>query len=374
MILPLKDFIPEKSGSGFIIDTKENKKSLHVSYKVLYKQGGYKKVECSIPKVIETNNLFWEALGILQGEMKKSNKNLGYANTSFTNSNPDIVNHVLDFFEEFFNIKRNSWRITIIFNSKDFPLRHKEEFESKIRNFWINNLKVPNENFTKTYFNQRKRAVQSKSGSVNLKYCNSVYASFFKNMLENLKGIIENDRTVSQSYIRGLIAAEGSSYIKNGFLNSVEIGASRDEDFEHYKKCLRVIGIKRAWKGNNAIKICGWDNFYELWKIKAFKLHKKRELKFTEGFLKNEETRKLLLLKKLSEQSKPIKDLEYTSLARCTVHQHLTNHLKSGLVERSRIFNKDGSWYYVWKTTRKGEEVLKSLDANVIESEREIND
>jgi predicted transcriptional regulator len=50
------------------------------------------------------------------------------------------------------------------------------------------------------------------------------------------------------------------------------------------------------------------------------------------------------------------------SLAKRTIHEHLKNLLKEGFVERSRIFNKDGSWYFLWKITQKGNEVSKSFE------------
>jgi len=362
MRINLKRYVPEKSASGFDFRVKGESRCLDVWYRVDCKHGGYKDVRCKIPKFIETDDLFWESLGILQGEMKKSVKNLGYANISFSNSNVDIVNHVLDFFQEFFNIERCMWRATAGYNTKGIKIHNKNEFGSNIVTFWHEKTKLPVDNFTKINLNPRYRTRSATMGHINVKYCNAAFSSFFLNLLEKIKAIIENDEDASKAYLRGLFAAEGSPFIRKGFLNSVELGVSRNEDYKHYKKCLIRAGISGIKRGKTQIKIYGWDNFYKLYKTKIFRLHRQRELKFINGFMKSHNTRKILLLNELIKPKK-MNDLDYKKirLARRTIQQHFTNLFKMWFTNRQRIFNKDGSWYYIWSISSKGETVRKNI-------------
>jgi len=170
MRINLKRYVPEKSASGFDFRVKGESRCLDVWYRVDCKHGGYKDVRCKIPKFIETDDLFWESLGILQGEMKKSVKNLGYANISFSNSNVDIVNHVLDFFQEFFNIERCMWRATAGYNTKGIKIHNKNEFGSNIVTFWHEKTKLPVDNFTKINLSPRYRTRSDTMGHINVKY------------------------------------------------------------------------------------------------------------------------------------------------------------------------------------------------------------
>jgi hypothetical protein len=360
MKLNMKDFIPSKTLNGYDLEMEETNNEMLMRY---YPHcGRYRVIKHAVPKLIRVDDSFWEVLGLMQGEMLKSTKS-NACQIGFSNSNPDIINYFLLFFERFFHIKRIEWKASILVNSKNMKIDEIIHVKKHGKKTWSSKTGIPIKNFTKIHFCSKHGNSRSKSkyGNLNVRYSNTVFRTFIQNLLERLKKTIESNRKLSAAYLRGVLAAEGSCYIRKYYLNSVEIGATKLKDFENYENCLNTLGIKNYKRCASKIRICGWNNFYKLWKIGAFKLHKERERKFIQGFIKNENTRKLLLLNKF-RVSKSLNEVS-SDLARRTIHMHLMNLLKNGLIDHSRLLyrNNKGSWCYTWQTTPEGNRVLNPL-------------
>lgn len=131
------------------------------------KNNGIRFVHLLLPKFLLADNLTMNAIGLLQAEMTKSD---GLSSVIFTNSEPNLVNTIFEFFQRF-GISKSLWRWDITFNFK--LLRNETEEEKSVResqslNFWLSKcgLDISKSHYKIFYYTGNRNYVNMKNDTV----------------------------------------------------------------------------------------------------------------------------------------------------------------------------------------------------------------
>ena len=155
-------------------------------------------------------------------------------NFIFCNSNETVIKEIMDFLFQF-NFKLHFvLEIAMKNMPKKFINESKIKWEELIKNK-IKRIRLRNE------FNNT-----SIQGSLHIALYNSLFPKVLEKILKIIKIKAENEEDIAQDYLRGIIAAEGNINVKSTTTNClymIRISAKRKEEREHYKKCLKRIGL-----------------------------------------------------------------------------------------------------------------------------------
>lgn len=235
-----------------------------------------------------------QSIGLLQGELFRKNSR----SFVFANSNPTSIKLIFDFLKKFAVPKRKiSTYIEICGNNVN---------ENLIKNYWRN--KIP-ENVPIKKIRVRKEFVRTAHfGTLHVLYNSILFFNFVQKLIEFVADLAEKNKHIAIEYLKGIIAAEGNVNIKKKTkcVYMVRISAKEKKIREHYKRCLRRIGIKIKAKDmetilkEDGIKL-GWktvhgragavlittsDNFLKLLQMNIFELDQLKKEKFIKGFIK----------------------------------------------------------------------------------------
>ena len=252
-----------------------------------------------LPKKIPLDKLTMNALGLLQAEMTKYKR--GISNITFTNSEPIIINTVLEFFKRL-DIKENDWSWSITFN---FKLKeHETSEETKLREeeaerFWLKNTKISLEKRMNTfiqytgnkkYSNMRKKT--ARTGTLRINHSNIILCQFMLEFLDKIKQFLVPEPI--GHYLQGLFAGEASVHLtKYGSINDVNIGAMPLKEKEFYVRCLRILGITSTIE-SNCIRIHNLENLMKIYANDLLNLHPIRKKKFLTGLVNFKQIPKIL--------------------------------------------------------------------------------
>jgi hypothetical protein len=245
-----------------------------------------------LPRYIKLDKLTFNALGALQAEMNKHTKRA--SNIIFTNSEPVLINVVLEFFERLF-IEKENWSWSVIFN---FKLKNNEsKIETQAREtealaFWttnslINPNKIQNKclQYTgnKKYENMRPGSMRY--GSLRMLFPSIIHYQLILNFLERINELIAKDEGFITYYMQGLIAGEG--YVKPTkykSLDSVRIGCTKESEKQYYHALLSRLNINSSIE-ENQISISNQKNFLIMYQLELIKLHPKKYITFLNALL-----------------------------------------------------------------------------------------
>ena len=318
------DFVPKKTRFGLVIETK------HLGEKIelcTWPSGGWEgSKRVVINKSIVLDNLFFESLGLWEGDGSKS-KGL-----YFSNSCPDLLLVFLQFAEEKLGLTRDKFKVTLC-----VP----QGTDKWSRKRWSKILGIPIHNFTKLCHDTRL------SREYAMMYFNSeILVDVMKNMLEKLKPAILKKENSAASFLRGLFAAEGSVLSKkSGVLHHITFSSKDLRLINFVRKCLNVCGMSFGSyevNGRN-LQIYGWWNFRRFKELGIHTLHPEKREKFEQGFasykrinvLEGEEAR-TFILRQLASGPKTYDELA-TALgkARTTIQAwHIPILEKRGSIKR----------------------------------------
>ena len=127
--------VPEKS---FELNINEDEIHLNLSYitELHNHKGlvGEKYYSLLLPKHIRRNQLTFEVLGLLQAEMGKKHD----GKIAFCNHEYQLINKVIEWFDEEFNFSKDKWKWYIKVNINE-PLdeNNKKEIKSKVVHYWV---------------------------------------------------------------------------------------------------------------------------------------------------------------------------------------------------------------------------------------------
>ena len=238
-----------------------------------------------IPRFLPLDKLTMNALGLLQAEMTRGE--LRKSTLSFTNSEPNLINVVMEFFKGF-KIEPLDWSWNITFNYKlkeyeDLQQTSRRELESE--SFWHINTSINQNNkgnkiifYTgnKKYRNMRKGTMQF--GSLKINHSDIILYQLIRNLLEEIKNMVSIE--TSSHYLQGIFAGEGCVQpTVFGSLDNVNVGAVVKEDQLFFAKCLELLNISCSL-APTYIKIHNLKNFLKIYHYNLLELHPVRHKKF----------------------------------------------------------------------------------------------
>lgn len=238
-----------------------------------------------IPQFLLLDKLTMNALGLLQAEMTRGK--LRKSTLSFTNSEPNLINVVMEFFT-IFEIDSHEWSWNITFNYK---LKEYENSQQTIQReqeselFWcqstpIDTQKRCNKLFmytgNKKYRNMRKGTMRL--GSLRISHSNIIFYQLIRNLLEEIKLVTSKEGI--QYYLQGIFAGEGCVRPTIfGSLDNVNVGAVNKEDQLLFAQHLFLLGITSTIQPN-CVKIHNLRNFLKIYHYNLLELHPIRHKKF----------------------------------------------------------------------------------------------
>jgi len=242
-----------------------------------------------------------EVIGLIVGEGY-----IGSRNFVFANSNDKAISEVINFLKQF-NLPIKMYL--------EISMKNKGEgFENECRGFWENYFK---RELKRMRIRLRKEFDSiTPHGTLHLTINNSLVAKLLREIIRISKIKIENNQQLSISYLRGIIAAEGNINIKKSTncVYMIRISATKQEERDHYKRCLEKSGLKiyckdmptvskieaksRGWKTDTgragAVIISRWENFIKAYELGLLNLHNDKKTKFLQHFFNNKFTRQFM--------------------------------------------------------------------------------
>ncbi len=229
-----------------------------------------------LPKSIELDQEFAEAIGLYLGDGKTTKKDTQHL--EFSNKDHDIVNFMLNFFTSKFLVGLNNMTITIKYKTGDM-----EEVLKK----WSKLLKIPESKFKISYVSRNK--YDTLSMQINSTVLRKIFCGIIHKSLESIK----SDQNLRRGFLRGYFAAEGTVGYNDdeNYLNY--IGFSYNPKTEKWLRnycmlCLSKENIQSVFRersGNRSdVIISGWKNYWKLWSMKIFDRCERKKMRFLEIF------------------------------------------------------------------------------------------
>jgi len=295
-----------------------------------------------IPKILELRKEFWEVFGILYGEMLRK----GYS-TRVSNTSPTVIKHILNYFNKSQLIKFKDWTMGISINKKDI-FSYNKNYEEKIKKYWLSMLNIKELKIKKIRQYNLSSTLNPNFGQIDLGYDNKSLNKIVNYLIKYIKENVLKNKQNSMDFIRGLIAAEGSSdRNENKALRAVRIASKLEEERLFYQALLKKIGIKsKLYYNNHNIASSGIENFILYLKYDLLGLNEKREETFIKRFCNLSLIKSsLLLLNKSLTVNEIVKILNFKDYR--NVNRNFSRLTKLGYLKR--IYTEEGFRYSLSK-------------------------
>ena len=326
-------------------------------------EGGSRAKEIVIKRFIPVSELLFEGLGLLMGDGIKFSQGQ-FKIFGFSNNQIELHEHFLLFSKDIFGLEPELFRARVMIASES-----QDMIDEIVREF-SKRTKIPIKNFNKPEIRRVRKPC------FDIQFCSIILGTIIQILLKNLHDSLISNRIFAASFLRGLIASEGS--VDLGIrerLEVISIAAKRSSERTFIKTLLKVLQIVPDKDGDGVVLITGFSNFKIMSRWNLLKLHPEKHSKFKLGIsrIKFEEFRKgegkLLILKLLSSQPRTVRELckILNRTAGSIRSHHLIDLEKSGFVRRKgRVNNRR-----IWKITKKGLKVLQ--EENPLERLKHIN-
>jgi DNA-binding transcriptional ArsR family regulator len=237
-----------------------------------------------------------QGLGLLEGEMIRSENSKSGQYISFSNMEPQLVKIVIKCLDNI-GISKSRIRAQPILNTK----HEKEVGDQEIYDYWLSNLNLNEDNLVGIHRDSRYET-EAEYGSVNIKIYDTIARSVLNQILLETKDT-ERSR-FTKHFLRGLFAAEGSvNFSPQNRLNHISIGVKEKEVRSQYKEMLKTLDInpggnveptpkeeakEKDWKraSGGFFMIQGTENFRKISNTNLLELFPKKRLEMLIG-LKN---------------------------------------------------------------------------------------
>src|SRR3989344_4319268 len=204
---------------------------------------GFQEYSYTLPRYIPQTEETFEVLGLLQAEMGKTPN----GNLSFPNHEYCIINQVMQWFTDVFNLPYDTWRWSIKLNiNEPVDQTYREQVETKAVNHWLQRTKTSleksypkkvtyvNENYT-----QNKILSFHDYGTLVLEYKNK---HFIKKI--TYEKLLNFDKELIRGFMRGIIAGEGCVELsKTDKKYRVHISVSKEDEKEIYYQSLKKLEV-----------------------------------------------------------------------------------------------------------------------------------
>lgn len=186
-----------------------------------------------------------------------------------------------------------------------------------------------------------------------------IICNIINHLIKDAKKKIEKNKKLAIGYLKGILAAEGNINVKKSTncLYMVRISASKKEEREHYKKCLKKVGInifckdmptvskeeakERNWKTTKGragcVIISKWENFVKILMLNLLDINNEKRLKFIKYLMNNKFTKQFLDFKPLISKKFTMKEAQkYFKFEGRYLNRVLTLH-KLGYIKKYEI-------------------------------------
>ncbi|NCO96511.1 MAG: MarR family transcriptional regulator [Candidatus Aenigmarchaeota archaeon] len=300
----------------------------------VWSQACWKKSETRLKRYVKLDQVFWIGCALYFGEgYTKVSEKSDNSKISLGNSEPILVKKFLEWLEGILDEKP---KLSFYLEHNERKSKNKQE----CLKFWSDWLTLDKKCIgIRTISNSGSR-LQENYGLMGVYLTNTVLRSVIKSLLEESKKIVLTKRKWCIDWLKGLIAGEGSVYIKNKSIVSVSIGSIRPMDREFIKRLLERLVIKYR-EGVNDICIFGWDEFYKLHLLDAFEIpqltNESKKIKFLRGFLNHQKTKTLMKMKYFENKEFTVRDWsEKFHVHKQVVHRQLDRLVKKDFLIQSR--------------------------------------
>jgi len=316
----------------------------------------------TIPRYLKLNEKLFEVFGLIQGEGYKKSP-IGGTRFEFVNSENNIINYILNYFEENFTIPINSWSTFVNYVYNENKTRKSEE---EIIGFWNNNTKIPKSNFKRINYLEGKAIRSSEFGVLHILIPSCVLGEICLSMLDISEKLAVKNEEYAAAFLRGLLAADGSATVQQyknyKTLRIVELAVETNHEIELYSKVMNKLklNIKDYSKSSRKLCVSSWNDFLKLAKIDAFKLHKRKKETFKKGFINHKQTRMIKkYLNPLINKELSIKETQekLNLKSKGSLAQTFNVQIKRGLIKRIKRGRE-----YKYHLTKKGRKILKFLE------------
>ena len=268
------------------LNIRYDERYINLSYTINGYNNSKREYSLTIPRFISNNERTFEVLGLLQAEMGKTHN----GSLSFANSEPKIVNYVLNWFEKELEFNKNTWKWSIKLNiNEPKDLNYKKEIEDKVKNYWLRKTKLTLEQaYPKkiTYIKNTENIVLKLNdhGSLVLEHKNNLFSQIIKNFVKKItyEKITTYKKELIRAYIKGIIAGEGTvaNHIKSRH-RGVHISACEQKEREIFKNCLDKVDVKvKVYEDYKEMLISKRENLIKLLNQRLMTLHPKKYNKF----------------------------------------------------------------------------------------------
>lgn len=347
--------------SFYSITEREN--NLNIIKNYVNKKG--RPFSITLPRIIRISP---ETVGLIVGEGF-----IGDRSFVFANSNEKAIDEVLELLKQFKTPIKYYLEISIKNKSRKF-INDSKIFWEKYLDLHINKIRLRKEFHNIT-----------NHGTLHIGLNNKLIVELLREIINISKKKIEKSKPLSAEYLKGILAAEGNINIKKSTscVYMVRISASKQEEREHYRKCLENIGInvtckdmltvskeeakQKGWKTTKgragAVLISKWDNFIKILELDLLSLSDDKKQKFLKHLLNNKFTKQFLNFKYFLNKEFTMKDAQNHFNFSGRHLNRVSTFWKKGYISRKRI-NKVKFLYKLTKKYCKVYDILTSYQNN----------
>lgn len=238
-----------------------------------------------LPEEIEVNGeIFITSLGLLLGEMRKRQGEI-----SFSNTEPNLANYVLKFFE-YFGLSKNNFFFNVQVNTKNSTFD-----DNNIVNYWSNQLNISKDKISNIFEYKNYGTNRTEFGRIDFLYYNAILKEVINNLIAYFMNKAKKNKNYAVYLLRGLLASEGyvSASIKSGALSRVAISSESKENKKLIVKILKNLSISSSIY-DNCISITSKDNYNKIIQYNLLKISKDKE-KFRQLYNKFKYNKPILL-------------------------------------------------------------------------------
>ncbi len=293
--IDMKQFIPDRFNSGILGTTYPAEIEEEASsYRVRYWRNvsnhtkrivGKRKLEDTLPKTLKLDNRTFEVLGLLQGEMSKTNR----GPITFCNSRPELMNLVLLWFAEEMGIPVERWHWYIKLN---LPEPKNQELKTLLKEelveHWMRQSPIGFEMGFPTklsFIKNSKNRIAKNNGTLIIERRAPIFVQTLQKLVKDTTfSMPERSREEIIAYMRGIIAAEACiNYRISSYHRRVFITATDDEERAIFTRCLNKLGIEtKDCKPIKDIVISQRENIMRLHDLDLMSLNEEKHERFLE--------------------------------------------------------------------------------------------
>jgi hypothetical protein len=276
MIIETKKILPEISHTGSKVEIKEGKEKIVVFWKNKHRHP----TPIEIPVSLQFTEELISLMGFWLGDGLKSSKGGSSRTVAFTNSEPQIVNWVMRIFE-IFNIEKEKLSASVTLRAtSEVNIEEVKEFWSKITGIPKDKISV---NVRKSLRKNLRNLPQPKKfGSIKIEFHSAVLRDVIISLLEFCKKIALTKKEFAVSFLKGLLAADGSA-VSDGRTKRVVICCMSEVNKKFIKQLLNVCQINSKER-KDGVEIRGEAELLKLKELNIFELHPERNRRFLNFF------------------------------------------------------------------------------------------